>query len=202
MSPRLRAGGGLCGLVALGMDVVGHERNQCSGGDAGELGAGKPFSRQGNENEATDGRDVFGKAVRDVFLIAFADLKRAVERERAAMREYARDMNGLELALNRWHIPLLMPSFAQRARANYEMKKRAEEMNRLTRLQQVPGWQEMSIGEAGQAVQRSAFPGAYADHERDARTLASALTGNSPRAFSCRIGGEPDEASDDFRARA
>ena len=30
-------------------------------------------------------------------------------------------------------------------------------------------------------VQRSAFPDAYADHEDDARALASALTGNSPR---------------------
>lgn len=55
------------------------------------------------------------------------------------VRRAEADMNALELALNRWHIPLLMPSFAQRARANYEMKKRAEEMNRLTRLQNLPG---------------------------------------------------------------
>ena len=43
-------------------------------------------------------------------------------------------------------------------------------------------------------MQRSGFPEAYADHEADARVLASALTGNSPHAFSCRLGDEPDEA--------
>jgi hypothetical protein len=65
-------------------------------------------------------------------------------------------------------------------------------------LVKVDGYESMEITEAAQAVQRSAFPGAYADHEKDARTLASALTGNSARAFSCRIGGEPDEESDDL----
>lgn len=49
-------------------------------------------------------------------------------------------MSPLELALNRWHIPLLSPSFAQRVRANYETKKRAEEMNRLESLQRLPGY--------------------------------------------------------------
>ena len=44
----------------------------------------------------------------------------------------------------------------------------------------------MKITEAAQQVQRSAFPEAYADHEADARVLASALTGNSPRAFTLR----------------
>jgi hypothetical protein len=56
----------------------------------------------------------------------------------------------------------------------------------------------MEITVAAQAVQRSAFPGAYADHEKDARTLASALTGNSPQAFSCRIGDEPEGTSDEL----
>jgi hypothetical protein len=65
-------------------------------------------------------------------------------------------------------------------------------------LMKVGDYQSLEITVAAQAVQRSAFPGAYADHERDARTLASALTGNSPRAFSCRIGGEPDETSGDL----
>lgn len=60
-------------------------------------------------------------------------------------------------------------------------------------LERIDGYESMEITVAAQAVQRSAFPDAYADHERDARTLASALTGNSPRAFSCRLGGEPDE---------
>jgi hypothetical protein len=65
-------------------------------------------------------------------------------------------------------------------------------------LMKVGDYQSLEITVAAQAVQRSAFPGAYADHERDARTLASALTGNSPRAFSCRIGGEPDGTSGDL----
>ena len=62
----------------------------------------------------------------------------------------------------------------------------------------IDGYEAMEITVAAQAVQRSAFPDAYADHEQDARTLASALTGNSPRAFSCRLGGEPDEAGTDL----
>jgi hypothetical protein len=58
---------------------------------------------------------------------------------RREVRRAEAEMNALELALNRWHIPLISASFADRARANYEMKKRGEEMNRLTRLQQLPG---------------------------------------------------------------
>ena len=43
----------------------------------------------------------------------------------------------------------------------------------------MPGYRDMPITEAAQAVQRSGFPDAYADHEQDARALASALTGKS-----------------------
>ena len=43
-------------------------------------------------------------------------------------------------------------------------------------------------------VQRSAFPNAYADHEADARILASALTGQSKSAFSCTIDTESADA--------
>ena len=57
----------------------------------------------------------------------------------------------------------------------------------------------MEITVAAQTVQRSGFPEAYADHEADARVLASALTGNSPHAFSCRIGDAPDEERDRLR---
>ena len=67
-------------------------------------------------------------------------------------------------------------------------------------LVKVDGYEAMEITVAAQAVQRSAFPGAYADHERDARTIASALTGNSRAAFSCRLGGEPDGAGDGLGA--
>src|SRR3954454_4550345 len=61
-------------------------------------------------------------------------------------------------------------------------------------LAKVPGYEQLEITVAAQAVQRSGFPEAYADHEADARALASALSGNSPGAFSCRLG-EPDAAS-------
>lgn len=49
----------------------------------------------------------------------------------------------------------------------------------------VPDYRELEVTVAAQEVQRSAFPDAYADHEADARVLASALTGHSPAAFSC-----------------
>ena len=65
-------------------------------------------------------------------------------------------------------------------------------------LVEVDGYKELEITVAAQRVQRSAFPEAYADHEQDARTLASALTGNSARAFSCRLGDEPDEGDADL----
>ncbi|MCL8025711.1 hypothetical protein [Nocardioides bruguierae] len=55
----------------------------------------------------------------------------------------------------------------------------------------VDGWQELPITVAAQEVQRSAFPEAYADHENDARVLASALTGWSQAAFTCVAGDAP-----------
>lgn len=61
------------------------------------------------------------------------------EATRKAVRIAEGKMNALELALNRWHIPLLTPSFAQRARAEYEAKKEAEELDRLNRLSKLPG---------------------------------------------------------------
>ena len=63
-------------------------------------------------------------------------------------------------------------------------------------LVEIDGYETMEITVAAQAVQRSAFPDAYADHEADARVLASALTGNSPRAFWCETPGDADEAGD------
>jgi hypothetical protein len=58
-------------------------------------------------------------------------------------------------------------------------------------LVQVEGYERLEITVAAQEVQRSGFPDAYAGHEADARALASALTGNSPEGFSCRLG-DPD----------
>ena len=51
----------------------------------------------------------------------------------------------------------------------------------------------MPVTEAAQEVQRSGFPDAYADHEQDARVLASALTGNSRAAFWCTVDDDRDD---------
>jgi hypothetical protein len=61
-------------------------------------------------------------------------------------------------------------------------------------LDQVDGYASMPVTEAAQEVQRSGFPGAYADHENDARVLASALTGNSRAAFWCVVDDDRDTA--------
>ncbi|MFF0153428.1 hypothetical protein [Micromonospora sp. NPDC005203] len=57
---------------------------------------------------------------------------------------------------------LMRPSYA--ARAFYSA------------LNEVPGWQDMSVTAAAQAVQISAYPDAYAQHEDRASTVAAALT--------------------------
>ncbi len=62
-------------------------------------------------------------------------------------------------------------------------------------LVRVPGYEQLPVTEAAQRVQRSGFPTAYADHEADARVLASALTGNSRAAFWCTVDDDRDEGS-------
>lgn len=47
-------------------------------------------------------------------------------------------------------------------------------------LTDIAGWQTMSVAEAAQAVQRSAFPDAYAQWETAAATLAQKLIGEVP----------------------
>jgi hypothetical protein len=73
-------------------------------------------------------------------------------------------------------------------------------------LVQVPGYRELTVTAAAQEVQRSAYPDAYADHEADARVLASALSGNSPGSFSCSFRpasyDEQAEEPDGLTARA
>jgi hypothetical protein len=54
-------------------------------------------------------------------------------------------------------------------------------------LVRIKGYEKMEITEAAQKVQRSAHPGAYAQHEDYARALASALTGYSPAGFTCQV---------------
>ncbi|MEV1329914.1 C40 family peptidase [Micromonospora costi] len=44
----------------------------------------------------------------------------------------------------------------------------------------VDGWQAMAVADAAQAVQRSAYPGAYATWEDDAIALVRVLTGGTP----------------------
>jgi hypothetical protein len=56
-------------------------------------------------------------------------------------------------------------------------------------LVKVEGYQNLPITKAAQTVQRSAFPSAYAEHEPEARILASALTGYSPAGLSCILPG-------------
>jgi hypothetical protein len=73
-------------------------------------------------------------------------------------------------------------------------------------LQKVDGYEQLEITVAAQQVQRSGFPDAYADHEADARALASALSGNSPQGFSCRLhdadAGAPELKDSGLTARA
>ena len=52
-------------------------------------------------------------------------------------------------------------------------------------LVKVPGWQTGVINDVAQAVQRSGYPDAYAQHEANGRAWASALTGQSPAAVRC-----------------
>jgi hypothetical protein len=65
-------------------------------------------------------------------------------------------------------------------------------------LVEIDGYENMEITVAAQQVQRSAFPSAYADHEKDARALASALTGYSPAAFTCDLDGGAPSADEDL----
>ena len=66
-------------------------------------------------------------------------------------------------------------------------------------LEKVDGYEQLEITVAAQEVQRSGFPDAYADHEADARALASALSGNSPEGFSCRLH-DSDEGAAELKA--
>ncbi|MDR6989098.1 hypothetical protein J2Y66_003606 [Paenarthrobacter nitroguajacolicus] len=72
-------------------------------------------------------------------------------------------------------------------------------------LVKVPGYESMEITQAAQAVQRSAFPRAYAQHEGMARAFASALTGHSEASLSCELrmpeaAGDPAAVVDELTA--
>jgi hypothetical protein len=58
-------------------------------------------------------------------------------------------------------------------------------------LVKVQGYRSLPITKAAQKVQRSAFPEAYAQHEPEARVLASALSGYSSAALTCTLRDRP-----------
>ena len=64
-------------------------------------------------------------------------------------------------------------------------------------LVEVPGYEDLEVTVAAQAVQRSGFPDAYAQHETRARAWASALTGHSPGALTCHLPDLEAEAGDE-----
>jgi cell wall-associated NlpC family hydrolase len=43
----------------------------------------------------------------------------------------------------------------------------------------IPGWQQLSVNDAAQAVQRSGFPNAYGPHEQAAREIVAVLSGSA-----------------------
>lgn len=63
-------------------------------------------------------------------------------------------------------------------------------------LVRVDGWETRDITKVAQAVQVSAYPDAYRDHEPDARVLASALTGQTERSLTCLVHGDEDGDAD------
>jgi hypothetical protein len=52
-------------------------------------------------------------------------------------------------------------------------------------LVKIEGYRNLEITQAAQKVQRSAYPDAYADHEPEARVLASALAGYTAAGVTC-----------------
>lgn len=58
-------------------------------------------------------------------------------------------------------------------------------------MEKMDGWRTADIGDIAQKVQRSGFPDAYDKHVPDARVLASALSGETPAAFTCSLVSPP-----------
>ncbi len=67
-------------------------------------------------------------------------------------------------------------------------------------LLRVSGWEDMSVTDAAQAVQRSGFPLAYADHEDEARAWALAFTG-SGGLITCSVSAPPVATPQQFADR-
>jgi hypothetical protein len=56
-------------------------------------------------------------------------------------------------------------------------------------LESVPGWQSMQLTDAAQAVQKSGYPDAYAQHEADAKVIATVFSGASDAGLACTLDG-------------
>lgn len=67
-------------------------------------------------------------------------------------------------------------------------------------LMKVSGWEDLAVTDAAQAVQRSGFPLAYADHEDEARAWAIAFTGGGGL-VSCSVTGPPVPTPQQFADR-
>ena len=67
-------------------------------------------------------------------------------------------------------------------------------------LLKVPGWQDMSLAQAAQAVQYSGYPDAYAKWEPQATTLARGLGGSVTVELGCRDGADAPTARAPDRA--
>jgi len=59
----------------------------------------------------------------------------------------------------------------------------------------VPGWSTMALTDAAQAVQRSAYPDAYARHETNARTIAAEIGADVDQAGAASGGGTTQPAA-------
>lgn len=60
-------------------------------------------------------------------------------------------------------------------------------------LLDIPGWQQMDLGEAAQAVEVSAYPDRYRNYEPVAEAILAALTTDIPATSSAGTGGEPTD---------
>jgi len=64
------------------------------------------------------------------------------------------------------------------------------------KLQRTDGWEDMSLAEAAQAVQVSAYPDLYEQWEADAEVIADAFAGGEETGLAC-ISGSADEVATD-----
>jgi hypothetical protein len=62
-------------------------------------------------------------------------------------------------------------------------------------LQAVPGWQQMSLNNAAQTVQRSGTPNAYGQHEKTAQAIVAAVSGVSCATGQLRTDWPPEHAT-------